>query len=124
MNKIKPLKIKLKIIEPNIIFCPNQEIYEKEMEKYKNLENYFYTLNTDATTTILKRDNLNIIIGIKERHNIYEAKALIVHELSHAVTEVMNHYGFICDEFRSYTLQSMYLDVIPYYDNYLESKKD
>lgn len=124
MKQIKPLKLKLKIIEPEIIFCPNQELFEKQMKRYKGMKENFYTLNSDAVTTIMTADGLRIVIGIKDFNNIYEAKALIVHELSHAVTEIMSYYGFICDEFRSYTLQSLYIDVMPYYDSYLKSKQN
>lgn len=122
---MKPLKVNLKMIQPNIVFCPNEEIYTIAMNKFKGLDNSFYTINRGAVTTVLTRpeSGLNLIIGIKTFDNIYEAKALIVHELSHAVTEIMNYYGFICDEFRSYCLQSMYIDVMSYYDKYLEESK-
>ena len=102
-----------------ITFCYGEEAYKKYLEKkYKTKED----LLTDAQTTILIRDNkLSIVIVICDNKiiNIYEQKALIVHELNHAVTELMDHFSFNCDEFRSYTLQWLYLEFMPFFDKLL-----
>ena len=66
-----------------------------------------------------KKNIYEIVVGIKKHKNIYSLKGLLVHELSHAVTQLMKRFNFNCDEFRSYTLQWLYQEFIPTLDNIL-----
>lgn len=64
----------------------------------------------------------SIVIGLKKYKDIYSLKALIVHELSHAVTMYFNEYGFKCDELRSYTLQFLYQEIMPFLDGIIQEQ--
>jgi len=46
-------------------------------------------------------------------------KSTIVHELSHIVTFIMDKYGFVCDEFRSYLLGYLYEKCMVWIDKVL-----
>jgi hypothetical protein len=60
-----------------------------------------------------------ILIGLNSNLDVYEMKALLVHELSHAVTTYFLNYGFNDDELRSYLLQYLYLQFVKYIDQQL-----
>jgi len=108
MNTIKLIH---QATETNITFCYGAKAYSKYMKKQHGLIEH---IEKGAITTILT-DNTGkycIVVGIKKLENISVLKALIVHELSHVVTELMIEYNFKCDEFRSYTLQWLYLEIM------------
>jgi len=99
-----------------ITFCYGEKAYAKYIEKHYGL---IGKIKSDAVTSIFKSNidgKQSIVVGAKEREDIYELRALIVHELSHTVSELMDEYGFKCDEFRSYTLQWLYMEIMPALD--------
>jgi len=106
-----------------ISFCYGEKAYIKHLKKYYGQD---MQMESDATTCVLEHNSLgfSIVIGVKEFKNIYELKALIVHELSHTVSELMTHYAFSCDEFRSYTLQWLYVEIIPFLDKLLGERDE
>jgi len=100
-----------------ITFCYGAKAYSKYMKKQFGLNEY---IEHGGFTTIATNNNeYRIVIGIKEFGDIYKLKALLVHELSHTVSELMKEYGFVCDEFRSYTLQWLYQEIMPFLDKIL-----
>lgn len=120
----KYLDISIDMFPVKIIFCPNPEIHYNYLSRFHKWmtedEKYF---NTNAVTTVVNESgNLNLVVGLEDMEDIYLAKGLIVHELSHVVTQTFNHLGVNCDETRSYMLQRMYINVMTFYDKYLESK--
>ena len=102
------------ITATKITFCYGAKAYSKYMQKQFGLSEQ---IERGAVTTIVENSNTyRLVVGIKEFKDIYQLKALIVHELSHTVSELMKRYGFVCDEFRSYTLQWLYQEIIPSLD--------
>lgn len=98
-----------------IAFCYGDKALRKYYAEQTGMEEYLEHL---GTTFILTRDkDFRLIIGVKKSLDIYSLKSTVVHELSHAVTEIMNYFGFDCDEFRSYTLQWLYVEIIPFLDS-------
>jgi len=117
------LSLELQLTNTNVTFCYGKKAYEKYMSKnnYPNGE-----IRLDATTSIVTNNitgEFVIVIGCLKIENIYTLKALLVHEMSHAVTEWMNYFGFECDEVRSYTLQHLYLEIISFLDVLLDRGK-
>jgi len=117
------LTIELQLTETNVTFCYGKKAYKKYMLKnnYPNGE-----IRLDAVTSIVTNNitgDFVIVIGCLKIENIYTLKALLVHEMSHAVTEWMHYFGFNCDEVRSYTLQYLYTEIITLLDNLIEEKK-
>ena len=86
-------------------------------KKYRKFVKKTYGVDSDipfsgATLMLTDKGSFNIVVGVKKIKNIVQLKGIIIHELSHAVSELMNHYGLVDDEFRSYLLQYMYQEVI------------
>ena len=97
-----------------IAFCYGAKAYKKYMQEQFGLDE---TIPHTACTMIMTNDNtFRLVIGTKKLKNIYMLKGVITHELSHTVTELMEHFGFECDEFRSYTLQWLYQEIMPSLD--------
>ena len=104
-----------------IAFCYGEKAYSKYLKKVYLINN---ELDTSATCLELTHNTFgfSLVLGVKyfKNINIYEIKALIVHEISHAVSFIMEYYNFNCDEFRSYTFQWLYIEIMPFLDNLLE----
>lgn len=109
------LELTHQITTTDITFCYGEKAYKKYLSKVYNCTEY---IKYEGVTTIVTNaeGSFSIVIGVKQLDNIYTLKGLIVHELNHAVTELMNHYGFSCDEKRSYTLQWLYEAIMPFID--------
>jgi len=120
----KTLKATLQLTDTDISFCYGEKEYIRFMKKEYRCDEF---LNNDAVTTIVTNNNtgkFSIVIGIKKIDNIYSLKGLIVHEISHSVTEWMKEFGLNCDEVRSYTVQYLYQEIIPFVDKIISKKND
>ena len=109
----------LQLTQTDITFCYGRKSYEKYMSKNNYPDGY---INMSAVTSIVTNNNTGkfvIVMGCLKQENIYELKGLIVHEISHAVTEWMDYYGFKCDEVRSYTMQFLYQHFMEFLDEVL-----
>lgn len=119
-NKVKnTLELIHQATTTKITFCYGEKHYKKYLKKqYGCIEH----IEQAGVTTIVRNDSTGkyaIVVGVKKFEDIYALKALIVHELSHTVNELMKEYGFMCDEFRSYTLQWLYQEIMPSLDERL-----
>ena len=105
-----------------IDICYGYEKYKKVMRSKYGIAD---SLDSDGTCTILskKDEPLSIVIGVRKVDNIHSLKGMLVHELNHAVTAIMDKYEFSCDEFRSYTLQWLYQETMSWLDNKLYVKE-
>ena len=106
----------------DIAVCYGEQNYIKYMKKRYSCDEI---IEKDGATTIVTNSRMgmfSIVIGLKEFDNIYSLKGLMVHELSHTVTQIMEEFGFKCDEFRSYTLQWLYQEVTPFIDKKFAKK--
>jgi len=117
------LTIEFPLTQTNVTFCYGKKAYEKYMSKNDDPDG---EIRLDAITSTITNNitgEFVIVIGCLKIKNIYTLKALLVHEMSHAVTEWMNYFGFNCDEVRSYALQYLYTEIITFLDNLIEEKK-
>lgn len=113
MSKKNILEIEHQTTGAKIIFCYGAKTYHKHIRKLFKVDEY---IENYGVCTAWNEKEFMIIIGVKKSKNIYGLKALVVHELSHAVTMLFNEYNFNCDELRSYTLQYIYQEVAPFLD--------
>jgi hypothetical protein len=113
----------VQLTQTNITFCYGAKSYKKYMKKEHLLDN---KLESNGVMQGLIKDNGNfsIVIATQMIEDIYTLKSILVHEISHAVTEWMDHFGFDCDEVRSYTLQMLYLEFMIFLDNQLKKNND
>jgi len=117
------LTIEHQLTQIPITFCYNEKTYKKYLKKEFNLKNQYIQFGAVCTEIEHKTTHKwALVIGIKENKDIYVYKALLVHELSHAVTKLMLYSNIDDDEYRSYTLQWLYLEIIPFLDNLLKDK--
>ena len=121
MNKeIKnTMSLQLQLTGTYITFCYTKKAYKKFCKKRFNILSEFQYLG--VSTEFLNHNNINyeIAIGVDENKDVYELKSTVVHELSHATSQWMEYYGFNCDELRSYTLQYLYQNIMPFLDELL-----
>lgn len=109
-------KIKLQFIPTNIIFIIGRDNYNSWMDKEK-IDGYMQ--HDGVTTSIIhNKKGHSVVVSIEPHPNIYETKALITHELSHAVTMIFKEHGFDCDELRSYLLQYLHKTIMKFYDDW------
>ena len=106
----KSIKIKEHLTNTNIYVCYGNDEYQK-IQKKLNISNKI-ELKHNGYASRIDTDNGNFVcylVGINDNtDNAYWIKSTIVHELSHIVTFIMEKYGFVCDEFRSYLLGYLY----------------
>lgn len=77
-------------------------------------------LNAKGRCTTFAQDGEHYIVAAIDPNSCIDKitlNSVLVHELSHAVSEIMNYHGFTCDEFRSYTLQFLYINCIGFLNN-------
>lgn len=60
--------------------------------------------------------SFEVCIGVKKCNDSLQLKGLIVHELSHAIDYIMRENDLIDTEYKAYSMQSMYQNVIPFID--------
>ena len=103
----------------NLLFIPSLlYVYSSISKLTKNVDkryNYKYSGTSSGVTLFMENGgehDVNIGIDVKglvkKGVGYKRIKALLVHELSHAVTDIMRFHGFDCDEFRSYLLGYIY----------------
>lgn len=116
------INISSDIVPCDVYFCYGKKSYNNNMDYYREEGFKINDVSSDAVCTFLrdhKEGISKIYISIpkfKKGTDIYSYKSLAVHELSHAVSFIMEEFGFKCDEFRSYLLQKLYIDAMVYLD--------
>ena len=101
-----------------ITFCYGNKAYSKYMKEQFNEDDFIS--GHGRCTTAVSSTEFRLVIGVRKIKDIYSLKSMVIHELSHAVTELMDEYNFNCDEFRSYTLQWLYCEIMPSLDAKIE----
>lgn len=61
--------------------------------------------------------SFEVCIGVKKWNDALQLKGLIVHELSHAIDYIMRENDLTDTEYKAYSMQSMYQNVIPFIDD-------
>ncbi len=70
-------------------------------------------LDTEGSCVeIVDEGKHDILVVLGKSRNIVGQKGLLVHEISHAVSFIMDWYNVECDEFRSYAVQYLYGEMI------------
>ena len=117
------LVLEYQLTQTQITFCYGHKTYKKVLKSMYKLPKE--TIQCDGTCTSIenKVGKVEYVIGIKKFENIYELKALLVHEISHCVSQIMSDFGLEDDEVRSYSLQWLYSNIIPYLDNLIKKAK-
>lgn len=102
----KVMELQFQLTGTEIAFCYGNKAYSKYMKEQFNLEEHIPM--GGCSTIVTKENEFRIVIGIQEIKNKYQRNGMLIHELSHTVSQLMEEFDLRCDEVRSYTLQWMY----------------
>ena len=98
--------------------------FNAEVIVYRNNKAYKRACTKLGIDSSYDNDGVCTIITNNQKPNEYrlwlittDNLGLIVHELSHAVTLIMEQYGLKCDEFRSYTLQNWVQETVQFMED-------
>ncbi len=112
------LKLHVQLVDVDVIVCYGMKKLRKIASKEygdkitkDELSNYVGV----CTTLDLKGGGIVSLIGLAKGQSSKETERIIVHELSHCVSDIMSEYGLECDETRSYMLDRLYSDVMKWY---------
>ncbi len=97
-----------------IVFCYGAKAYAEYIKAQFGVDEKIEWCG--CSTELTKVDEYAIVIGIRKYKDVYALKGLLVHELSRTVSQLMEYYNFKCDEFRGYTLQWLYQEIMPTLD--------
>ena len=108
------ISIIFQITGTRITFCYGAKAYKKYIKENFNVDSEIEWCGRSAELT--NKEKYEIVVGVRKYKDIYALKGLIVHELSHTVSQLMEHFNFNDDELRSYTLQYLYQEIMPFID--------
>ncbi len=101
---------------------------KKKAKKYVKRE---YNVNVELETEgscleLVDGGRQDVIVVLGKSSNVVGQKGLLVHEISHAVSFIMEWYEIRCDEFRSYAVQYLYGEMIDKIDemHYVRIEKE
>lgn len=115
----KAQKVVHQVTGTQIVFCYGAKTYTQYIKNNFGLDEHISKSGVSTEIINEKENKYAIVIGIRKHKNIYSLKGLLIHELSHTVSQLMQQYGFNCDEVRSTTLQWLYQKFVPALDEIL-----
>jgi len=124
----KRLKLNIQLSDTTVIVCYGRKEYSRAMLEYTEESDY---ISKDGVVSRLKFNSNNkpiYIVGFtkyskKKGISLLGLKGLVVHELSHLVTMLMEDSNIRDDEYRSMLLQMLYTDVISWMDGIIFKQK-
>lgn len=105
-----------------VFVCYGHKTYKKFIKKrYKSNRE---VIEKDGVSSLWDRHDgsYEVCIGVKKWNDSLQLKGLIVHELSHAIDYIMRENDLADTEYREYTMQSMYQNVIPFIDDIIANR--
>lgn len=120
VNKKNIISVVFQVTGTKITFCYGMKAYNRYFKENFTVDNKIEW--GGCSTEVTNKDKYEIVIGVRKYKDVYALKGLIVHELSHAVSQLMEYFNFNCDELRSYTLQYLYQEIIPFVDQRISKK--
>ena len=120
----KILRLKIPMGNQDVSVCLTRKAFAKEMLKLGASESNT-TMGKHGCCMAFEKagEDDRYVIGLDadiEKYTTLGIKALLVHELSHLVTYHMEFFGFRCDEYRATLTQQLYIDIIPFLDNFID----
>lgn len=99
-----------------VFVCYGHKTYKKFSNKRYKAK--YETINKGGVTSLWDRHDgsYEVCIGLKKWKDSLQLKGLVVHELSHAIDYIMRENDLVDTEYRAYSMQSMYQNVIPFID--------
>lgn len=96
------------ITNTKICMCYGKKEYKSTILREMNYDDKL-TNSCEGSSVLLHREDYTVIVvGVAKKNNTLELNKLLIHELSHTVSQIMENYGITCDEFRSRSLEYLY----------------
>lgn len=108
------ISIIFQITGTRITFCYGAKAYTEYIKENFGVDSKIEWCG--CSTELTNKEKYEIVVGVRKYKDIYALKGLIVHELNHTVSQLMEYFNFNCDELRSYTLQHLYQEIMPFID--------
>ena len=104
------LRTQIDLFGTPVIVCFGAKAFKRVIKKEHGVKDGTELLDSIGKYVTLTHPDspLTLVIGIKDIPNMLEIERTLVHELSHAVTQIMEYFGVVCDETRSYMLDYLY----------------
>lgn len=104
------LRTKIDLFGTPVIVCFGAKAFKKVIKKEHGIKDGTELLDSLGKYVSLVHTDypLTLVIGIEDTPNMLDIERTLVHELSHAVTQIMEYFGVVCNETRSYMLDYLY----------------
>ena len=117
MSKLNYKEVTLDFLDAPVIFTYGKKSYSKYLKGIYKIDKSF---NHSGVATELQSDtHYSNVIGLKKSKCIYTLKSIMVHEISHVVTHIINRFNIQDDEFRSYLNQYLYKEGIFFIEDHI-----
>lgn len=105
-----------------VFVCYGHKTYRKFSKKRYNANSEEIIKGGVSSLWDRHDGSFEVCIGVKKWNDSLQLKGLIVHELSHAIDYIMRENDLTDTEYRAYSMQSMYQNVIPFIDDIIANR--
>ena len=104
------LRTQIDLFGTPVIVCLGAKAFKRVIKKEHGVKDGTEILDSAGKYVALEHPDypLTLVIGIDSTQDLLGVERTLVHELSHAVTQIMEYFGVVCDETRSYMLDYLY----------------
>ena len=104
------LRTQIDLFGAPVVICFGAKAFKKVVKKEYGVKDGTEILDSAGKYVALEHPEhpLTLVIGIDSTQDLLGIERTLVHELSHVVTQIMEYFGVVCDETRSYMLDYLY----------------
>ena len=105
-----------------VFVCYEHKTYRKFSKKRYNANSEEIIKGGVSSLWDRHDGTFEVCIGVKKWNDSLQLKGLIVHELSHAIYYIMRENDLTDTEYKTYSMQSMYQNVMPFIDDIISKQ--
>ena len=105
-----------------VFVCYGHKTYRKFSKKRYKANSEVIEKGGVSSLWDIHDGSYEVCIGVKKWNDSLQLKGLIVHELSHAIDYIMRENDLTDTEYKAYSMQSMYQNVIPFIDDIISKQ--
>lgn len=105
-----------------VFVCYGHKTYRKFSKKRYKADSEEIIKGGVSSLWDMHDGSFEVCIGVKKWNDSLQLKGLIVHELSHAIDYIMRENDLTDTEYKAYSMQSMYQNVIPFIDDIISKQ--
>ena len=105
-----------------VFVCYGHKTYRKFSKKRYKANSEVIEKGGVSSLWDMHDGSFEVCIGVKKWNDSLQLKGLIVHELSHAIDYIMRENDLTDTEYKAYSMQSMYQNVIPFIDDIISKQ--